>query len=250
MKSPLRRRALWLFAALLPVALYAVIAERNSWRPKTTYLSPQEMAARIHRIGVSDEPKLITLPVKPPARLAVAAYSPDRKWLAQALEVPRGKMGVDAYNFDTQIQLFEVSKKRLAHTFQNKDQLPAQLSFSSDGKTLYVLSIPTGNSCFQGWRFSDGKLALQLDLEGQFGRFKIAPNAKDVAFWDARDEHEIYLWDLATRKPKKLLRNPCDISNKDTFFHPNGMSDAVSFSEDSRSLVIYGDDTITLYRLK
>jgi hypothetical protein len=39
LRKPARRRWLWLFAALLPLALYAVIVERNSWRPRTLYVA-------------------------------------------------------------------------------------------------------------------------------------------------------------------------------------------------------------------
>ncbi len=37
-RKPPRRRWPWLFAALLPVALYAVIAEKRSWQPREKYL--------------------------------------------------------------------------------------------------------------------------------------------------------------------------------------------------------------------
>jgi hypothetical protein len=58
-----KRRWLWLFAALLPVAFYAVITERNSWRPKT--LLSEAAGYQVKSLSWGRNGKLWVTTVKP-----------------------------------------------------------------------------------------------------------------------------------------------------------------------------------------
>lgn len=93
-----RRRCLWLFAALLPVALFAIVKERNSWRPKVIQLHlPDGMEM---------------------------SWSPDNK---MAIAFANGR-----------VEVFNIVSQRILYLFLTREHTsaPLQLRFSPNGSQL------------------------------------------------------------------------------------------------------------------
>lgn len=127
----LKRRWPWLFVALVPMAIYVVIAERNSWRPKT-----------------------LRMAVRPAAEVYSLSWSADCQTLA---------VSDDREN----LQLWNTQKRTLRKTIKwlhdRREALSDKILLSSDGLILASRCFYENSIAWRSWDARDGRELIRFD---------------------------------------------------------------------------------------
>ena len=158
--------------------------------------------------------EVTTLNVQKGLHANLLAFSPNSRRLATATD-----SGVMNWDLDTRRLLFEI----------NKDGM-SLMSFSPDGRRLYVSSYYKGSSSVLAWDADDG--LEQFALKGHVGRvFALSSSPDGTRIATAGEDKVIKLWDATTGREILTLRSP------------DGAVD-VSFSPDGRRLLSLGNSEV------
>ncbi len=184
-----KRRYLWLFAALLPLALFGVIIERNSWRPRSLVITP---------FHLSEDIKVWNF-----------AWSPDSKTIAVA-----NRRNVSIVN----VQTWRVIKKIRTETSELSDPF----LFAPDNKTIFLFDMKSGIALdelsgeftkYESKRFSHtntgwGRISTNIrsDAVSPDGKIEVVPETEAIPYLNTPGQFDYitHSLSLSDRKGKTL----------------------------------------------
>jgi WD40 repeat protein len=219
---------------------------------RATYLSQEEQEEMIEAAMPVIERAPLPRTIKPLSDVVLTAVSPDKRLVATVFNEKRGSSKADFRYVDLGLQIYEAKTGRLVRQLIEDGDVSGvgvfQIAFSRDGRILYAL---TGGK-FQGWRVSDGKCVTELEIGFQregaavtpISAFTISPNGRDVVFYQGRippTASTLFLRDLTEPDFERLLGNPHKILGPTASTGSSGLTGAVYFSPDGKTLFVHGE---------